>query len=655
MSLITVAAPASISVPASSTTGAYTVTWAASTTAGASYLLQESTSPSFGTFTETAYATNSAAITGKTNGTYYYRVKAVVAGFADSSVVTGANGCLVTLPAAAPASISVPTGSFNGSYSVSWGASPTPGASYVLQESTSSSFTSFTQTAYAGLTAALSGKANGTYYYRVKAVASGYADSVWVDGANGCLVNLQSAVQPSSITVPAFGTGGSFSVSWGASSTSGAVYVLQEATDAAFTQNLVETVGAISPRGYSGKAIGTYYFRVKAIASGYIDSATWTVGANGCVVPSPLAITTASLPGGTVNAAYSLTVQAIGGIPSYTWTATGLPAGLSINPSSGLISGSPDPASVPTGTSATFPVSITVQDLTATTVNTILNLVVNQTLPAAPSGLTATVSGSQVVLNWTDNANNESYFQIQRSTVSNFSTVTPYNVYTAGLSTWTDNNAAPGTTYYYRVFAGNAKGMSSATNAVSVRPIAISNTGLASGSVNVAYSQTMATTGGTAPFTWSASGLPANLTINPATGVISGTPAPGSVPTGTSATFPVSITIVDSASATVSKNFNLLVNQTLPAAPSGLTATVSGTQIVLNWTDNANNETYFQIQRSNVADFSSISPYNVYTADLSTWTDKFASRGVTWYYRVKSGNAKGMSSTFSNTVSAMVP
>ena len=246
-------------------------------------------------------------------------------------------------------------------------------------------------------------------------------------------------------------------------------------------------------------------------------------------------------------------------------------------------------------------------------------------------------------------------FQIQRSTAANFSVFTPYNVYTAGLSTWTDNFTTPGTTYYYRVYAGNAKGMSSSSNTASARPIVISTTGLASGSVNAAYSLTMATTGGTAPFNWSASGLPANLTIDPATGVISGTPAPGSVPTGTSATFPVSITVVDSASVTASKNFNLLVNQTLPAAPSGLTATVSGTEIVLNWTDNATNETYFQIQRSNVADFSSISPYNVYTADLSTWTDKFASRGITWYYRVKSGNARGLSSTFSNTVSAMVP
>jgi uncharacterized repeat protein (TIGR01451 family) len=50
----------------------------------------------------------------------------------------------------------------------------------------------------------------------------------------------------------------------------------------------------------------------------------------------------ASLPVGTVNVAYTpTTVTAMGGSGDYTWTATGLAAGLSIGPATGSISGTP--------------------------------------------------------------------------------------------------------------------------------------------------------------------------------------------------------------------------------------------------------------------------------------------------------------------------
>ncbi|MFC1661569.1 putative Ig domain-containing protein, partial [Gemmatimonadota bacterium] len=56
-----------------------------------------------------------------------------------------------------------------------------------------------------------------------------------------------------------------------------------------------------------------------------------------------LAITTASLPNGTVDTAYSQTLAATGGSGGYTWSlASGtLPAGLTLNASTGEISGSP--------------------------------------------------------------------------------------------------------------------------------------------------------------------------------------------------------------------------------------------------------------------------------------------------------------------------
>ena len=62
---------------------------------------------------------------------------------------------------------------------------------------------------------------------------------------------------------------------------------------------------------------------------------------------STLAVTTASLPGATVSTAYSATLAAAGGTGSgYTWavTAGSLPAGLSLNASTGVISGTPNAA-----------------------------------------------------------------------------------------------------------------------------------------------------------------------------------------------------------------------------------------------------------------------------------------------------------------------
>jgi alpha-tubulin suppressor-like RCC1 family protein len=57
--------------------------------------------------------------------------------------------------------------------------------------------------------------------------------------------------------------------------------------------------------------------------------------------PDPLAVATTSLPSATVNAAYSATLAASGGTGPYTWSATGLPAGISLDAATGALSGTP--------------------------------------------------------------------------------------------------------------------------------------------------------------------------------------------------------------------------------------------------------------------------------------------------------------------------
>src|SRR6266496_359056 len=66
---------------------------------------------------------------------------------------------------------------------------------------------------------------------------------------------------------------------------------------------------------------------------------------------------------GTVGTATSLQMTASGGTPPYTWSATGLPTGLSINSSTGLISGTPTVV-------GTYNVTVTAQDTGARTGST---------------------------------------------------------------------------------------------------------------------------------------------------------------------------------------------------------------------------------------------------------------------------------------------
>jgi Putative Ig domain len=88
------------------------------------------------------------------------------------------------------------------------------------------------------------------------------------------------------------------------------------------------------------------------------------------------------------------------------------------------------------------------------------------------------------------------------------------------------NFATPGTESITVVNGGTGGGTSAAMNFIVVGKLAITTTTLPGGSIGIAYSATLALSGGTAPFTWSiASGsLPAGLALNSATGVISGTP-----------------------------------------------------------------------------------------------------------------------------------
>jgi alpha-tubulin suppressor-like RCC1 family protein/DNA-binding beta-propeller fold protein YncE len=69
--------------------------------------------------------------------------------------------------------------------------------------------------------------------------------------------------------------------------------------------------------------------------------ATGSLAEHTLVVMADLTVSTSPLPAGEAGAAYGARAQAAGGAPPYRWSARGLPSGLSINPATGSISGTP--------------------------------------------------------------------------------------------------------------------------------------------------------------------------------------------------------------------------------------------------------------------------------------------------------------------------
>ena len=116
---------------------------------------------------------------------------------------------------------------------------------------------------------------------------------------------------------------------------------------------------------------GTDLTQTQPVANEFATNGVKLVGVttSGTIVPIPLIIQTLSLPPATVGSPYQQTLLAAGGKGARTWSTTGgaLPAGFSLNPSTGELG--TGGAAVPAGTGGSYTFTIEVKDTADSSTN----------------------------------------------------------------------------------------------------------------------------------------------------------------------------------------------------------------------------------------------------------------------------------------------
>jgi hypothetical protein len=271
-------------------------------------------------------------------------------------------------------------------------------------------------------------------------------------------------------------------------------------------------------------------------------------------VLSNLQITTTALPSATVGSAYSASLAATGGTGPDRWSVTdgSLPNGLSIDPASGSLSGTPTSSAPATFTVEVVDQSVPPQSTTAAFSITpapepetvVLSASASTVDVGTPDTLTATVTPDGTVLP----AGTITFFNgaTPIATCQNL-TLSTESPYSAACSLVATN---PGDESITADFSGDAYELGADSAAVTVdevlvsTPLTIQTTKLPDAAVGNAYTTGLSAAGGTGAYSWAitAGTLPAGLTLDPATGIISG------VPTSTG-TVSLTVTVTDSAEA----------------------------------------------------------------------------------------------------------
>lgn len=334
-----------------------------------------------------------------------------------------------------------------------------------------------------------------------------------------------------------------------------------------------DTVTQVSAAGTYSKAVSpsaTTIYRVQVPRAGF-NGAVTTASRSVTVVPLGEAptITTSSLPDGAKGVAYNATLEKTGGAGTWTRSAGTLPAGLSLAPGTGAITGTPTSA----GTS-NFTVTFT-ETSTGLTANKSLSITVTPPPTITTTSLPDATRGTaySVALTKTGQAGTWSIYP--GSELPDGLTLNPTTGVLSGVPA-----AATGLYAVYPVFTETATGLATFKPlglTVTGADVAITTPTLPDGTKGQPYSVALTKTG--LPGTWSPFGdLPAGLSLDPETGVLAGTPS-------VSGLFSVYVVYTETATgAFATKGFALTIAKspviTTTSVPDGTTGSPYSQQLV---------------------------------------------------------------------------
>jgi YD repeat-containing protein len=447
-----VAIPTGVTVNPNPNNGNFTVSWNAVPDA-TSYTMQTTN----GTGTTSVVYSGSATSTTQTvttGGVQFYQLQAC-----------SSSGCSAEWPFSVsvwPAipTISVPSGTDNGGYTVSWTA-PAGASTYDLQESVNGGAWTALATNTTALSFSQPGNVSGTYTYRVEAFNRQVAGTAGWATSPVVTVNTSYGVVPTptpTLTVPATSHNGNATISWtAAASVTG--YTLQQSSNGGSTWTTAYS-GTSTSIALTGLATGSYSYQLKACNTAGGGSACTSF-----VTGGPMVVT---LPPSPAPSAQVQTQNSTNGTYIVSWLgnneATSYTVDMEVNNS-----GNWTPVQSGTGTAydavgqtdATY--DYRVEACNVAGCSPWSNIVMTSVLlpPASPPSLSGggTSTTGSYGLTWNAVANATSY-ELQQNLNGNVTV----EQNTAATS-WSVSGQADGT-YAYAVYACNTSGCSSGSNLV---------------------------------------------------------------------------------------------------------------------------------------------------------------------------------------------
>ncbi len=276
--------------------------------------------------------------------------------------------------------------------------------------------------------------------------------------------------------------------------------------------------------------------------------------------------------------------------------------------------------------------------------------------PTAPTGVSASASTTAVAvtITWTDASTDETGFYVYRNTTNTTTGATLLSTLGAGVQTYTDNatnnpSAPPaiGTVYYYWVSAYNGVGESSKTAAsqnatggvttlnVPAAPTSLTATATSTTQIDLAWTDNATNETGYTVERRSPAGSGSYSTV---TTLSAG--ATSFSNTGLTESTQYEYRVYATNAAGNSANSNAASKFTIPATPTGLTATaVSSSQINLAWTDVSTGNTGQRIERRSPSGSGSYSTLTTVSATATTYSDTGLTASTSYEYRIVATNA----------------